>query len=44
MLETQASNTVSYELEEFQLNKRKYTSKFNFLLALHFFSYYPELC
>lgn len=45
MLQTQASNTVSYELEELQLNKRKHTAKFNFFLRITFFSpYYPELC
>lgn len=37
MLETQGSRTVSYELEDFQLNERKYTSEFNFLLGLYFF-------
>lgn len=37
MLETQVTGTVSQELEEFQLNERKYTSKLNIFSELRFF-------
>lgn len=37
MLETQGTGTVSHELEEFQLNERKYTSKLNIFVRIAYF-------
>lgn len=42
MLDTQGSGTVSYKLQEFHLNERKCTSKFNFCWHC-IFSYYQAM-